>query len=60
PFEPSVSRKKSYYLRDLIIRLPISGNKLQQTKIQLRETVARLKETPRFSAIRVAIDVDPY
>ncbi|MEM6398549.1 MAG: primosomal protein N' [Bacteroidota bacterium] len=60
PFEPTVGRKKSYFLRDLMIRLPNKTSQLKHIKQLLRETADRLKDTPRFSATRIAIDVDPY
>ncbi|MEM7573922.1 MAG: primosomal protein N' [Bacteroidota bacterium] len=60
PFEPSVARKRSYYLRDLVVRIPNSAKELNRVKTLLLAAVDRLHSTSGYSNVRVVVDVDPY
>lgn len=60
PFAPSVERLRTYYLRDIIIRMPARGGEVGRVKRALANLVGKLNKTKGLTGVRVAIDVDPY
>lgn len=60
PFSPSVSRLRTYYLQDMVIRLPNKPAELQRVKSIVHRAVQKLSVTEGLTGVRVAVDVDPY
>ncbi len=60
PFEPGVARLRTYYLQDMVIRMPNSPKEVRRVKDILRKAVDKLAGTERLTGVRVSIDVDPY
>ena len=60
PFEPSVARLRTYYLQDIVLRLPPSPGELRKAKALIRQATDKLAATKGLSGVRVVIDVDPY
>lgn len=59
PFEPSVGRLRTYYLRDLVIRVDKDGKKVRLIKDTLQAAINKLSNTEGMSGVRVVVDVDP-
>ena len=59
PFEPTVSRLRTYYLRNLTVRVEKDAKKVKWVKECLRVATEKLAATDGFSGVRVVIDVDP-
>lgn len=59
PFEPSVARLRSYYLRDMTIRVNKDGKKVRLIKDVLQEGINKLANTDGLSGVRVSVNVDP-
>lgn len=60
PFEPSVARLRTYYLQDMVVRIPLAPKELKRVKGILRKAVDQLSITKRLTGVRVVLDVDPY
>lgn len=60
PFQPPVARKRTYYLQDLVIRLPNKPGQLARVKNIVNRAVQKLATTDKLTGVRVAVDVDPY
>ena len=60
PFEPAVARLRTYYLQDIVVRIPNDPTEVKRVKGIVRKAVAQLAKTKGLSGVRVAIDVDPY
>lgn len=60
PFSPSVSRLRTYYLQDMVIRLPNKPAELQKVKAIVNRAVQKLSTSEGLTGVRVAVDVDPY
>jgi len=59
PTEPGISRVRSYYLRDIVIKLEKNKRVIDGTKNLILETVNLLHQQKGMSNIKVNIDVDP-
>ncbi|MEM9836799.1 MAG: primosomal protein N', partial [Bacteroidota bacterium] len=59
PFEPPVARLRTYYLRDMVIRVDKDGRKVRMIKNTLQAAVNHLAKLEGFSGVKVAINVDP-
>lgn len=60
PAEPGVSRIRSYYIQDIILKLDKKASLLKAAKQQIYQTQIELQKTKGFSTVRVVVDVDPY
>lgn len=60
PATPGISRIRTYYLRDILIKLGKNSKQLEATKAFILKIEAHLKAQKGFSTIRVVVDVDPY
>lgn len=60
PFEPSVARLRTYYLQDMVVRIPLVPKEVKRVKGILRKAVNQLNVTKRLTGVRVVLDVDPY
>ena len=60
PFEPNVARLRTYYLQDMVIRMPNDPAVLKRTKDLLAWATAKLGGLKGLSGVRVVVDVDPY
>lgn len=59
PFEPSVARLRTYYLRDIVFMVDKDGRKVRFIKDRLRAATAKLANEDGFGGVRVVVDVDP-
>ncbi len=60
PATPGVSRIRTYFLRDILIKLGKNTKKIEATKAFILQIQKHLKAQKGFSSIRVVIDIDPY
>ncbi len=60
PTEPGISRVRSYYLRDILVKLERNKRVIDGTKNLLLEVSQRLQKEKGMSGIKINIDVDPY
>lgn len=60
PAAPYVSRVRSYYLMDFIVKLERDRRKITYAKDQIWETIRHLQQSEGLSGVRVSVDVDPY
>lgn len=60
PATPGISRIRTYYLRDIMIKLSKSSEQLDYTKQLILDIQNHLRAQKGFSTIRLIIDVDPY
>jgi len=60
PFEPAVARLRTYYLQDMVVRMPPSPKEVKRVKGILRKAIEQLNVTPKLTGVRVVLDVDPY
>ena len=60
PAVPMVSRVRSFYLRQIIIKISRQGQSIFHTKEVLRKNMNKLKSDKRFASVVVVVDVDPY
>lgn len=60
PATPGISRIRTYYLRDILIKLSKSSEQLEYTKQLILDIQNHLRTQKGFSTIRLIIDVDPY
>jgi primosomal protein N' (replication factor Y) len=60
PTEPGISRVRSYYLRDILIKLERNKRVIDGTKNLLLAVSQRLQQEKGMSGIKINIDVDPY
>ncbi len=59
PAMPYVSRVRSYYLLDFMIKLERKPQLIKQTKTWLKEAEHHLLSEQGYSSVRIAVDVDP-
>jgi len=59
PAIPFVSRVRSYYLMDFLVKLPREARKIKSTKRHILEGIDHLQGKEGFSGVRVNVDVDP-
>lgn len=60
PTEPGIPRVRSYYLRDIMIKLERKQKVIDLTKLLILEISQRLQREKGMSSIKINIDVDPY
>lgn len=60
PATPGISRIRTYYLRNILIKLSKSGEQLEYTKDLILKVQDHLRSQKGFSSVRLVIDVDPY
>ncbi|MGB3800435.1 MAG: helicase-related protein, partial [Lewinella sp.] len=60
PFEPSVARLRTYYLQDIVLRLPPHPAELKRVKKIIQRATDKLSTTKGLTGVRVVVDVDPY
>lgn len=60
PTEPGISRVRSYYLRDILIKLERNKRVIDGTKNLLLAVSQQLQHEKGMSGIKINIDVDPY
>lgn len=60
PATPGISRIRTYYIRDIIIKLGKNSKQLDYTKQLIWDVQNHLKTQNGFSTIRLIVDVDPY
>jgi len=60
PAIPGISRIRTYFLRDILIKLGKNSKHLASVKQAILEAKEKLKAQKGCSTVRVVIDVDPY
>lgn len=60
PATPGISRIRTYYIRDIIIKLGKNSKQLDYTKQLIIDVQNHLKAQKGFSTVRLIVDVDPY
>ncbi len=60
PAEPGISRVRSFYLQDIMMKLDKNAQILQEAKAKIFKTQTELQKTKGFSGVRIIVDVDPY
>lgn len=60
PAKPGISRIRTYYLQDIMIKLSKSSEQLEYTKQLILDLQNLLRAQKGFSSVRLVIDVDPY
>ncbi|WP_116106475.1 primosomal protein N' [Lewinella sp. IMCC34191] len=60
PFEPSIARLRTYYLQDIVLRLPPHPAELKRVKSIIQRASDKLSTTKGLTNVRVVVDVDPY
>ncbi len=60
PAVPYVSRVRTYYLMDIMLKLERKVNVISHTKKLIQEATYLMQKTPDCSQVRVSVNVDPY
>lgn len=60
PAVPYVSRVRTYYLLDFMVKLPKDAKKMAFAKQAIISSTDELRSKEGMSSVRVAVDVDPY
>lgn len=60
PAAPYVSRVRSYYLMDFMVKLERNSYKIKHAKEVIWEAIYHLQQSEGLSGVRVSVDVDPY
>lgn len=60
PAVPYISRVRSYYLLDFMIKLDKNAAKIRFAKDTVLESIDEMQRTDGFSGVRVNVDVDPF
>jgi primosomal protein N' (replication factor Y) len=60
PAIPYISRVRTYYLLDFLVKLPKDAKKMAFIKHAILEATDKLHQESGFSNVRVSVDVDPY
>jgi primosomal protein N' (replication factor Y) len=60
PAVPYISRIRSYYLLDFLVKLERDPKKIAFAKRTILDAQAHLHHTEGYSGVRVSVDVDPY
>ncbi|MFC2086657.1 primosomal protein N' [Bacteroidota bacterium] len=58
PLTPLISRVKSYYIQEIVLKLEKQLN-IQEVKDRLLQISQYMKKQPSFSTVQIYIDVDP-
>ncbi len=59
PAVPYVSRVRSYYLLDFLVKLPRDSQQIRHAKAAIREATHHMQKKEGMSGVRVNVDVDP-
>jgi primosomal protein N' (replication factor Y) len=60
PAVPYISRIRSYYLLDFMVKLELDPKKIAFAKRTILDAQVHLHHTEGYSGVRVSVDVDPY
>ncbi len=60
PAVPYISRIRSYYLLDFLVKLERNPKKIDFAKKTIMDAQFHLHKTEGYSGVRVSVDVDPY
>lgn len=60
PAVPYISRVRSFYLLDFLIKTERDAKKIRFAKETIQAATDALLSSPGFSGVRVGVDVDPY
>lgn len=60
PTVPNVSRIRTYYIMNILIKLELSHTLIKSTKDLLMDTAVAVKREKGLSSLKINIDVDPY
>ncbi len=60
PAVPGISRVRTYYIMDIMIKLGLNSKGLIYTKNLIREVQDELKSKKKIAYVRVLVNVDPY
>lgn len=60
PAVPYVSRVRTYYLLDFLVKLPKDAQRLAHAKGVIRQATEHTRGADGLSGLRVSVDVDPY
>jgi primosomal protein N' (replication factor Y) len=59
PAAPLVGRVRTYYLQEMLIKLPRDAKVIAQTKLLLREHFIKLQAEKQYRSVLIVPDVDP-
>lgn len=60
PADPAISRIRTYYLQEILLKVNKETAFVQQLKRDLKHKIALLTSSKNFSQVQVILDVDPY
>ncbi|MFN8297407.1 MAG: primosomal protein N', partial [Chitinophagales bacterium] len=60
PNAPIIQKINNYYLRDIMVKIPISFRELNRIKYDIQQAINGLYQFQSFKQIRVVVDVDCY
>ena len=60
PAIPLIPRVRTYYLLDVLIKMPRNTNEAQRIKQIIRTAGENLKRKEGYSTVRISVNVDPY
>jgi primosomal protein N' (replication factor Y) len=60
PAVPGISRIRSYYLMDFLLKMGLNSVSLNEAKKLIRNIQQELKSVKNLSGTRMVVDVDPY
>jgi primosomal protein N' (replication factor Y) len=60
PAVPGISRIRSYYLIDFLLKMGLNSSGLSEAKKLLKSIQQEMKTVKNLSGTRMVIDVDPY
>ncbi|MCC6584277.1 MAG: primosomal protein N', partial [Chitinophagales bacterium] len=60
PNAPIIQKINNYYLRDILVKIPISYKELNRIKFDIQQAINGLYQFQSFKQIRVVVDVDCY
>lgn len=60
PADPAISRIRTYYLQEILLKINKETAFVQQLKRDLKHKIALLTSSKNFSQVQVILDVDPY
>ena len=60
PAIPYISRIRTYYLMDFLIKLEKDARKMKFAKDKIADAIHHMQQTEGYSGVRVSVDVDPY
>jgi len=60
PNAPIIQKINNYYLRDILVKIPISYRELNRIKYDIQQAINGLYQFQSFKQIKVVVDVDCY